>query len=118
MGKSLIFITFLALTGCSHVMYTSNAEGPQPAQLTDPLRDAAELSVRSRLRDPDSAQFRKLHATRQAETVYVCGEVNAKNGYGGYDGFEPFYVASSGEIWLTNRYTPASVIEQGPPICR
>lgn len=39
------------------------------------------------LRDPDSAKFRngKLNG------AYVCGEINATNGFGGYVGFRSFY---------------------------
>lgn len=40
------------------------------------------------LRDPDSAQFRNL---RLLANHSVCGEVNSKNGFGGYVGFKPFF---------------------------
>lgn len=41
------------------------------------------------LRDPDSAQFRGLVIDTEARTL--CGQVNGKNAYGGYAGFERFY---------------------------
>jgi hypothetical protein len=40
------------------------------------------------LKDPVSAQFRKLRETDMA----VCGEINARNEFGGYTGFVWFYV--------------------------
>ena len=43
------------------------------------------------LNDPESAQFRNLELAGDA----VCGEVNAKNGFGGYVGFQPFYALGS-----------------------
>lgn len=39
------------------------------------------------MRDPESATFRNL-ATTDAGT---CGEINAKNGFGAYTGFQRFY---------------------------
>jgi hypothetical protein len=43
------------------------------------------------LTDPNSAQFRELHAYPAAGTpAAVCGEVNAKNRMGGYNGFQRF----------------------------
>lgn len=39
-------------------------------------------SVKSSLKDPDSAQFQNVKG--------YCGEVNAKNSYGGYTGFKRF----------------------------
>ena len=39
------------------------------------------------LRDPSSAQFRE---ERVRLTGYLCGQVNAKNGMGGYTGFRRF----------------------------
>jgi hypothetical protein len=41
------------------------------------------------LRDPSSAQVRKLKRTNDSK-YGICGEVNSKNGFGGYVGFAPF----------------------------
>jgi hypothetical protein len=48
----------------------------------------AKEAVRYGLKDPDSAQFRELR--RCARNDGVEGEVNSKNSYGAYAGFEPF----------------------------
>lgn len=45
---------------------------------------AAQEAVRLELRDPDSAQFSDLRA--YPERRAVCGQVNARNGFGGYVG--------------------------------
>lgn len=42
------------------------------------------------LRDPLSAQLRRLGQPIDRPQV-VCGEVNARNGFGGYVGFMPFW---------------------------
>jgi Domain of unknown function (DUF4124) len=48
------------------------------------------------LKDPSSAIFRHVRAVRveyagEKKTCY-CGQINAKNSYGGYGGYEPFFV--------------------------
>jgi len=52
-----------------------------------PLKESVESQVKRDLRDPWSAQFRNL---RVLESGLICGEVNAKNAYGAYTGFEGF----------------------------
>lgn len=59
----------------------------------DPAIANAQDSVRSLLRDPSSAQFQKMESFPGPE---VCGEVNAKNAFGGYVGFTRFYVGPEG----------------------
>lgn len=41
----------------------------------------------AQLRDPSSAQFRNV----ARHGIFVCGEINGKNGYGAYNGFMRFY---------------------------
>jgi hypothetical protein len=54
------------------------------------MRAATEL-VKSRLRDPNSAQFKDM--VLNTWTCATSGHVNAKNGFGGYVGFKPFIIA-------------------------
>jgi hypothetical protein len=51
---------------------------------------SSEQSVKEKLRDPDSAEFRNVRFYSGAGVPVSCGEVNAKNGFGGYTGFERF----------------------------
>lgn len=52
------------------------------------------------LKDPDSAQFRSVTSGQKGDQVYYCGEVNAKNSYGGYEGFQRFVWNGKGVmIW-------------------
>ena len=65
--KKIILLTLIAgLAGCS------NSE--------------TEKLTRQHLKDPESAKFQNIKG--------YCGEVNAKNSYGGYTGFKPFYLAN------------------------
>ena len=50
------------------------------------------------LRDPESARFRGIYGNELAQDkVAVCGEVNAKNAFGGYTGYSPFMVVTGTE---------------------
>lgn len=50
--------------------------------------------LRARLRDPRSAQFRnvgtRIREVRGRSVPVTCGSVNARNGLGGYNGFQQF----------------------------
>ncbi len=59
----------------------------------DPLIDSqvkAEQKMKDTLRDPGSAKYSNVQAFRMVgkgpETYVFCGEVNAKNGFGGFTG--------------------------------
>ncbi|MEB0092879.1 hypothetical protein QN391_07325 [Pseudomonas sp. CCI1.2] len=68
--------------------------------------EQAKNAVKATLKDPESAQFRNLYTKsftgnpprpNLAALVSVCGEVNAKNSYGGYTGFTRFYQVAPGD---------------------
>lgn len=51
----------------------------------------AERAVRELLRDGRTAEFRNVDVKRTENDVrYTCGEVNAKNAFGGYGGYQRF----------------------------
>lgn len=54
------------------------------------LFDDAKAVVSAGFKDPSSAQFRNLRTVELTSAIAVCGEVNAKNSYGGYVGFVQF----------------------------
>lgn len=62
----------------------------------------AKNAVKENLKDPESATFRKLFLVKNQKGEAVCGEVNAKNSYGGYVGFQPF--VSSGYSYGVSIY--------------
>lgn len=65
-----------ALSGCK--------ESPEKAALRD---------LRLAFNDPDSVQVREVRVVLDEFRIPgVCGEVNAKNKFGGYTGFRPFMV--------------------------
>lgn len=60
--------------------------------LSDP-NEKIKAIVRAKLSDPGSAIFQKIAKTKAGD---YCGEVNAKNQFGGYVGFKRFLVYDSG----------------------
>jgi hypothetical protein len=77
----------------------------QSADLTPEQRAAGEVSVQTAaryfartLRDPSSAAFRNVFIRRRGERISICGEVNARNGYGGYTGFQAFMVLADQRV--------------------
>ncbi len=70
-----------------------------PASIEQQQRDRApyyilsqQREIKKRLKDPESAQFRNS-AFYNSKVPVVCGEVNSKNGFGGYTGFQRFVAA-------------------------
>lgn len=79
---TILLVAGLALAGCSNEA------------------DKAKELVANELRDPSSAQFRDVEVVKQKDgSSAVCGEVNGKNAYGGYAGFQSFTVRGT-EVFL------------------
>lgn len=67
-----------------------------------PVVTAAEKAhaievVKDRLKDPDSARFRDI---KKMSDGGICGWVNAKNEYGGYSGYQVFFIGPKGAAML------------------
>lgn len=70
------------------------------------IQAAARQTILSELRDPGSAQFRNVRRIQHANgTTMFCGEVNARNGYGGMAGFKRF------EAGVTNRGEASAMLD-------
>jgi hypothetical protein len=68
-------------------------ESPPPESL---LQKTLLASFKERLKDPDSAQFKNIqegkHSLNCGAVDAICGEVNAKDGFGRYEGFSKFVI--------------------------
>ena len=88
-------IAALITIGC--LCSASVLAGPEDAY--DKTTDAKKIAwmnkgkeaVKIKLKDPGSAQFRNIYFHRGADDIPVtCGEVNSKNSFGGYGGYQKF----------------------------
>lgn len=64
--------------------------------MADNRANDAQRIVRAALKDPDSAKFSNVRV--KEGTAFVCGQVNAKNSFGGYVGPIPFAYDSSTQL--------------------
>ena len=81
---------------------------------TDPQIEKAELAIKEGLKDPESAQFKNIAVkTNSLGEVAVCGEVNARNSFGGYVGFQSFGVAGNVAVTQSDAITQAKLARMG-----
>lgn len=71
------------------------ASGCKP--LDNQLKRQGQNAVEASLKDPSSAEFRNVKFVLKSEAHlqkegFVCGEVNGKNGFGAYDGYQKFAI--------------------------
>lgn len=80
----------------------------------DPRIEAAELAVKDGLKDPGSAQFKNVAVkTNSLGETAVCGEVNARNSFGGYVGFQAFGVVDNVAVTQTDAIAQAKLARMG-----
>ena len=53
--------------------------------------------IRARLKDSKSAQFKGVFFSNSSGTPVTCGQVNSKNSFGAYSGYQ-YFVAASAEL--------------------
>jgi len=82
---------FIGVTACLSLPTTSlAADDTQMNEIK--LQRLVRGYVEGALKDPESAQFRNQYG--------LCGEVNAKNAYGGYVGYRRFIAASEDKVFM------------------
>lgn len=98
--KVLLSISTLSIAsaGAAHsqVVVDDSSSKIESAELEALVKSAPEF-----LKDPASAQFSKLRKDPD-NADYICGQVNAKNGFGGYVGTRYFrYGLKNGMLIMT-----------------
>lgn len=85
------------------------------------LSEFAVLSkyrLKERLRDPDSAAYRNVRIYRHPKSdggFVFCGEVNARNGFGGMAGFERFVASPTHAV--IESMGPSAFVEGWEQFC-
>lgn len=66
-------------------------------------------AARAKLKDPESAKFQNVYFHQGKTGVpLTCGEVNSKNGFGGYGGFQKFISAGQADLTFLQEQMDAS----------
>jgi hypothetical protein len=94
-GRLCVAIALAAMSISAAPKRHSAAPNPNAAIIARAKQAAADAT-----RDPLAAQFRGLSVVTDGDgNRKVCGQINAKNGYGGYIGFKPFaYMLELGDV--------------------
>ena len=92
-------------------------EPPSAAQQDALWMIKAEESVKARLKDAGSAQFRSVAIRQYKGAPLVCGEVNAKNSFGGYGGYQKFIFAGSMGTFLDEHMQPGEMTKAWSEFC-
>jgi hypothetical protein len=102
-GTKVSISDLIAFATSLCVYNTSSLIAQAPAKIAAQAAVArARQHVTSRLKDPASAQFQDV--TYDASSRVACGQVNAKNSFGGYTGFRQFWVQMPADeeavVWI------------------
>lgn len=89
----------ISSASADHIDYAATLASLNDEELK---RKATDLIARGLL-DPDSAKFQNV---RVVNKFLVCGEVNAKNQFGGYVGYQPFFYIDTGDSVFSGTQHP------------
>lgn len=110
-----IVMCIAVLTACGGPQTTLTTK---PDRTTEDDNAAIAAGIGGQMKDPMSVQYRAVrsYVTSGDQRIH-CGEYNAKNSFGAYTGFKPFYVRSMGSTPLrslagTGELFPDVSIEQ------
>jgi hypothetical protein len=84
------------LAGCGGANEAEKVEDPHIVMAG--YQVIAKGKMEENLRDPESAKYKNVHGYRvnlgEGDQYVFCGQVNAKNAFGGYAGYEDFVAAA------------------------
>lgn len=104
--------------GANWDSWTGSEDAPTPiAQQNDLWMQKAQESVRAQLKDAESAEFRNVAIRNYKGAPLVCGEVNAKNSFGGYSGYQQFVFAGSMGTFLADHMKPGEMTKAWREFC-
>jgi hypothetical protein len=107
--RQLSWLGVLLLAACG------DGEGARRSVENDGIIAAGQDQVRAKLKDPSSAEFTNVHVSRKAGVPAVCGEVNARNAFGGMGGKERFI--AGGATALESEFAPGEFETTWSQLC-
>lgn len=93
-------LSVAAVLAAAPVIAQTDLFSPEERAQGESSVQAAAAYFATSLRDPSSATFRNVHFGKRPPPtktlkIIVCGEVNARNGFGGFTGYQHFIVSGS-----------------------
>jgi len=107
-SKHLILIGLLSVTAIAGMedSYNNTTDVKKIAWM-----DRGMQAVKMMLKDPGSAKFQNVYFNQSGGVPMTCGEVNSKNSFGGYVGFQRFVSAGKPELtFLENQVADFSSV--------
>jgi hypothetical protein len=95
---AITIIIFIYFESSSDSSSTSTSTSTQRSQQGDDnlYIEVQKEKIQNRLKDPASAEFKNTFVSRKMGSPIVCGQINSKNSFGAFSGFQRFI--SGGEI--------------------
>lgn len=90
--RAIALVLCLVLVGCGE------SEADKQRRLNSQMQHLGESYVKGKLKDAGSAEFRHQFISLKGAP---CGEVNARNSFGGYTGFIR-YIAASKDLTIVD----------------
>lgn len=88
MKKYFAVVACAAIAGC---VSAPQINSTTPVKLNQAEIDAVHSVIVAKLKDPGSVQWGEVKAGANSNgKIFVCGLVNAKNSFGGYNGMTPY----------------------------
>lgn len=98
MKRQLSLAALVALTGCAETIGTPVEVTSQLARMPPRQMALAHSAIAYDFKDPESAKYRGETSYRLSNGDWLlCGEVNAKNSFGAYVGYESFMIRLRGD---------------------
>ena len=114
---ALCILISASMNGCGKSKQEIEALAAQESALAlkkqeDAITASFQAQTAQHLKDPAAAQFAKVRMNT-AKTA-LCGQVNAKNSYGGYVGFRDFITTEKGSFIKPDACGTTSVVDRPP----
>ena len=122
-GNPVFFVTCGSGANAFNVWFSKDdLDSEKPSETAEHIDKATSISdstrqqlwilrtqdgVKQRLKDPSSAEFRNSRFVDFEGVPIVCGEVNAKNSFGGYGGFQHFIASGTKLAFLEQDMEPS-----------
>lgn len=114
---SIWFFIILALALLGSVIWYHDYSKKKKAEMKRQELEAAIKDISKeyadKYRNPEGVQFRDLKLVKYKYDFYLCGQVNAQNGYGGYSGFQGFAWTRNHEEIITTETKLTNLIIDG-----